>query len=363
MVPVTTMRIHPVILAGGRGERFWPLSRYSRPKQLLPLVSEKSMVEETIGRLQGLAGPERAWILTAMDLRDAIRRAVPDVPDAQVVGEPVAKNTAPAIALAAWWLRGAGSDAVVAVLPSDHRIEPAERFRDDLEAAARIALERRAIVTIGLPPTRPETGYGYIETGEPIAPGSAARHLAGFREKPDHATAARYVSGGKHLWNGGMFLFTPEVMLEELRAHASEITALLPKLPDGPAARESAVAVARFYEAAPSISIDYAVMEKTSRAVVLPASFAWDDLGSWAALGDTGETDASGNVSRGETLLEDSSGVIAFSDQGLIATLGVKDLVIVRTGDVTLVCPRERAQEVRTLVQRLKQDPRRGRYL
>ncbi|HEU5310899.1 MAG TPA: sugar phosphate nucleotidyltransferase, partial [Candidatus Eisenbacteria bacterium] len=331
-------------------------------KQLLPLVSEKPMVEETIARLAGLAGPERAWILTAMDLRDAVRSAVPGVPDAQVVGEPVAKNTAPAIALAAWWLRGAGADAIVAVLPSDHRIEPAERFRSDLEAAARIALERRAIVTIGLPPTRPETGYGYIEAGDPLAPGSAARRVAGFREKPDHATAARYVSGGKHLWNGGMFLFSPEVMLEELRAHAPEIEALLPKLPDGPG-QESAAAVARFYEAAPSISIDYAVMEKTSRAAVLPASFAWDDLGSWAALADTGDADPSGNIARGETLLEDSSGVIAFSDQGLIATLGVKDLVIVRTGDVTLVCPRDRAQEVRTLVQRLKQDPRRARYL
>ncbi|HET9252238.1 MAG TPA: mannose-1-phosphate guanylyltransferase [Candidatus Eisenbacteria bacterium] len=357
------MRLHPVILAGGRGERFWPLSRHSRPKQLLPLVSEKSMVEETIGRLAGLAGPERAWILTAMDLRDAIRRAAPGVPDAQIVGEPVAKNTAPAIALAAWWLRGAGSDAVVAVLPSDHRVEPAERFRSDLEAAARIALERRVIVTIGLPPTRPETGYGYIEAGEPLAPGSSARRIAGFREKPDPATAARYASDGKHLWNGGMFLFAPEVMLEELRAHAPDIAALLPGLPDSPRADGSAAAVARFYEAAPSISIDYAVMEKTSRAVVIPSSFAWDDLGSWAALADSRDADASGNVARGETLLEDSSGVIAFSDGGLIATLGVKDLVIVRAGDVTLVCPRERAQEVRTLVQRLKQDPRRARYL
>jgi mannose-1-phosphate guanylyltransferase len=357
------MRIHPVILAGGRGERFWPLSRHARPKQLLPLVSEKTMVAETVDRLHGLADPGRAWILTAMDLRDAVRAAVPGVPAAQVVGEPTAKNTAPAIALAAWWLRGAGPDAVVAVLPSDHRIEPAERFRSDLKAAADLALAHRAIVTIGLKPTRPETGYGYIETGEPAAPGSPARRVAAFREKPDASTAERYVSGGRHLWNGGMFLFSPDVMLEELRAHAPEIAALLPRLPDGPSEEGSAAAVARFYEEAPSISIDYAVMERTSRALVLPATFAWDDLGSWAALAEAGDGDPSGNLARGETLLEDSSGVIAFSDQGLIATLGVKDLVIVRTGDVTLVCPRDRAQEVRTLVQRLKRDPRRAPYL
>lgn len=357
------MRLHPVILAGGRGERFWPLSRHSRPKQLLPLVSEKTMVAETVGRLEGLSGPERVWILTAHDLRDAIRGAVPEVPPAQVVGEPVAKNTAPAIALASWWLRGAGPDAVVAVLPSDHRIEPAERFRADLGAAARLALDRRAVVTIGLPPTRAETGYGYIEAGDAVAPGATARRVAGFREKPDAATAARYASDGKHLWNGGMFLFPPGVMLDELRAHAPEIAALLTRLPDGPEREGSAAAVARFYEAAPSISIDYAVMEKTDRALVVPASFAWDDLGSWAALADAGGADASGNFARGEILLEDSSGVIAFSDQGLIATLGVRDLVIVRTGDVTMVCPRDRAQEVRTLVQRLKRDPKRAPFL
>lgn len=357
------MRIHPVILAGGRGERFWPLSRHARPKQLLPLVSEKTMVAETVGRLAGLAPPERIWILTAEDLREAIRGAVPEVPSEQVVGEPVAKNTAPAIALASWWLRGAGPDAVVAVLPSDHRIEPAERFRGDLESAARLAVERRALVTIGLPPSRAETGYGYIEAGEPVVPGSHVRRVAAFREKPDAPTAARYASDGKHLWNGGMFLFQPETMLEELRAHAPEIAALLEDLPEGPKREGSAAAVARFYGASPSISIDYAVMEKTDRALVLPASFAWDDLGSWAALADSGGADAAGNFSRGDTLLEDSSGVIAFSDQGLIATLGVKDLVIVRTGDVTMVCPRDRAQEVRTLVQRLRRDPNRARFL
>ncbi len=349
------MRIHPVILAGGRGERFWPLSRRSRPKQLLPLLSDRPMIADTIERLHGLADAQDAWIITARDLLPSVRSAVPRIPADHVIGEPVGRNTAPAVALAAWWLRGAGRDAVAAVLPSDHRIEPAGQFRDELGAAARAALERRAIVVLGIPPTRPETGYGYIEMGEPVEPGSPARTVVAFREKPDVTTAARYVADGRHLWNAGMFLFSPTVMLEELESHAPELAALLPLLPEGPDG--IGAALDRFYAAAPSISIDHAVMERTRKAVVIPARFHWDDLGSWAALATAHEArDGAGNVARGRALFHDASGVIAFSEGGLVAALGVKDLVIVRTGDVTLVCARDRAQDVRALVERLKQE-------
>ncbi len=356
------MRIHPVILAGGRGERFWPLSRRSRPKQLLPLLSGRSMIADTIGRLTGLAEPRDAWVITASDLVPAVREAVPAVPEAQLVGEPIGRNTAPAVALAAWWLRGAGPDAVAAVLPSDHRIEPGERFRADLRAAAEAALERRAIVVLGIPPTRAETGFGYIEVGQAVAPGSPLHSVAAFREKPDERTAARYVSDGRHLWNAGMFVFPPEVMLEEIRAHAPDIAALLSGLPDTPGTGDLK-ALERYYQSAPSISIDYAVMERTKRALVARAGFEWDDLGSWAAIATTGAGDSNRNVTRGRATLLDSSGVIAFSDGGMIAALGVKDLVIVRTGDVTLVCPRSRAQEVRALVDRIRREKDGGDYL
>ncbi len=349
------MRIHPVILAGGRGERFWPLSRRSRPKQLLPLLSDRPMIADSIARLDGVALTQDIWVITARDLLDPVRAAVPSVPREHVVGEPMGKNTAPAVALAAWWLRKAGPDSVVAILPSDHRIEPAARFREELSAAARAALERKAIVTLGIPPTRPDTGYGYIEVGKPVAPGSPLHEVSAFREKPDAATAAKYVADKKHLWNAGMFLFRPDVMLEEIRAYSADLADLVAAVPD-PSDRGVDAALDRFYAAATSISIDYAVMERTRRALVARASFEWDDLGSWATLARPGSEDAHGNVARGDVLLHDSSGVIAFSDSGLVAGVGLRDLIIVRTGDVTLVCPRDRAQDVRALVERLKKE-------
>lgn len=311
------------------------------------------MLADTLGRLDGLAAPEDAWVITARDLEGAVRDAVPHVPHAHVVGEPVGKNTAPAIALACWWLRRAGADVAIAVLPSDHRIEPAAAFRDEVARAARLALERRVIVTFGIPPTRPETGYGYVEVGAALDGASAFHAVAAFREKPDVVTAARYLADGTHLWNAGMFVFAPGVMLEELEAHAPEITALLPLLPDRPG-EGSEKALEKFYAAAPSISIDYAVMERSRRAVVARAGFAWDDLGSWAALATPDAADADGNVARGPVILHDSHGVVAFADGGLVATIGVENLIVVRTGDVTLVCARDRAQDVRAIVERIK---------
>jgi mannose-1-phosphate guanylyltransferase/mannose-6-phosphate isomerase len=355
------MRLHPVILAGGRGERFWPLSRRSRPKQLLPLLSERPMLADTLARLEGLALPADTFIVTARDLVGAMREAAPSVPHHHIVGEPVGRNTAPAVALAAWWLRRAGKDAVVAVLPSDHRVEPSDRFREELRAAGEAALEHGAIVTFGVPPTRPETGYGYIELGAPVRPGSPFHAVAAFHEKPDAATAAGWVAGGRHLWNAGMFLFAPEVMIEEIKSHAPEIAALLPALPDR--VTDDETALERFYRAAPAVSIDVAVMERSRRALVARAGFAWDDLGSWSAMEMTGVGDGAGNVTRGRSLLLDAKNVLAFADGGMIAAVGVRDLVIVRTGDVTLVCARDRVQDVRALVERLKQEPDAGDFL
>jgi mannose-1-phosphate guanylyltransferase len=351
------MRLHPVILAGGRGERFWPLSRRDRPKQFLPLLSGNPMLADTLGRLEGAAWPRDTFVITARDLVGAVREAAPGVPHHHIVGEPVGKNTAPAVALAAWWLRDAGEDAVIAVLPSDHKVEPAARFREELLAAGEEALARGAIVTFGIPPTRPETGYGYIELGSWVEPRSdsdlAVAAVAAFKEKPDLATASRYAADGRHLWNAGMFLFPPRVMLEEIGAYAPEIAALLPALPARLSENEEALE--RYYRAAPAVSIDVAVMERSARALVARAGFAWDDLGSWAALGDgagPGE-----NATRGRTLLVDSEGVVAFADGGIIAAIGVRNLVIVHTRDATLVCPRDRVQEVRALVARLKAEP------
>jgi mannose-1-phosphate guanylyltransferase len=350
------MRLHPVILAGGRGERFWPLSRRNRPKQLLPLLSDRSMLADTIERLDGAALPSDIFIITARDLAGAVRQAAPSIPHHQIVGEPVGKNTAPAVALAAWWHRDAGPDAVIAVLPSDHRVEPPERFRKELALAGEAALARGAIILFGIPPTRPETGYGYIEAGDPVETGSPFHRVKAFKEKPDATTAGRYAGDGRHFWNAGMFLFPPRVMLEEIRAHAPEIARALESLPAR--ASEDEPALERYYAAVPSISIDVAVMERSSRALVARAGFAWDDLGSWAALGGgpggSGGSGQKGNVTRGRTILVDANGVTAFAEKGMIAALGVRDLVIVHTPDATLVCHKDRVQEVREIVARLK---------
>jgi len=347
------MRLHAVILAGGRGERFWPLSRRARPKQFLPLLGDRPMLAHTLERIQGLVDPRDLWIVTSRDLKSQAESIAPQVPKRQVIGEPVGRNTAPAMALASWLIQD-GDDSVLLVLPSDHRIEPQDRFREELRRAAETSLRQKTIVTFGVPPTRPETGYGYIETGDPIAPGSPFHRVSAFREKPDAAAAAKYVADGRHLWNAGMFVFPPRLLLEEIRAHEPRISAALEPVPRDLASRGAEKAIEGFYGKAPSISIDYAVMERSKDALVARAGFSWDDLGSWEAIGAPGSRDAQGNVALGKVLLLDSKDVIAFSEGGLVAGVGLHDLIIVRTADATLVVRRDRAQDVRAIVERLK---------
>ena len=310
------------------------------------------MLADTLERLRGLVDPRDVWILTSRDLVKTAKSIAPEVPKAQVIGEPAGRNTAPAMAVASWLIENR-ADAV-AVLPSDHRIEPAARFREELRRAAKTSLEQDAIVTFGVPPTRPETGYGYIETGEPVGPGSEFHRVIAFREKPDPATAARYVSGGRHLWNAGMFVFPPRLLLAEIRAHEPRIAAPLERVPRRLGSRGAEQALEGFYREVPSISIDYAVMERSKRTLVVRAGFSWDDLGSWQAIGTPGSRDSSGNVVQGKVLLLDSENVTAFSERGLVAGVGLKDLIVVRTADATLVCKSDRAQDVRAIVEQLK---------
>ncbi len=311
------------------------------------------MLEHTLDRIRGLVAPADTWIVTARDLKREAESLASGIPPAQVIGEPVGRNTAPAIGLAAWWIQDAPSDTVIVVLPSDHRVEPPSGFRDELKRAAQVSLERQAIVTFGIPPTRPETGYGYIESGDAIEPGSPFHRVAAFREKPDSRTASDYLAGGRHLWNAGMFVFPPRLMLEEIQTHEPRLSDLLARVPRRGDLSATA-ALEGYYRDAPSVSIDYAVMERSTRALVARAGFSWDDLGSWEAL-KTGESrDPAGNASRGPVLVHDCKNVIAFAEGGLVAGVGVEDLVIVHTRDVTLVCRRDRAQEVRAIVEQLK---------
>ena len=351
---------HAVVLAGGGGTRLWPASRRARPKQLLALGGRagESLLAATTRRLCPLVGGERVWVVTAAAQVPAARSAVlPDVPTRNVIGEPAARNTAAAIGLAAVVLFHQDPDAVLGVIPADQHVADEAAFRDTVARAFALAEARSAIVTIGLKPTRPETGYGWLELGEDIEGGG--HRVRRFVEKPDRAAAEAYLAGGRHLWNGGMFFLRAARVLDELERHLPATHAALAEIAQalragGPAA--AGQAASRVYPAVPSVSIDYAVMEKTEEILTLPGDFGWSDIGSWTALADVRPADAAGNVTQGLVVAHDARGNVAVCDEGtLVALLGVDDLVVVQAGNSVLVCPKDRAQGVRDIVRLLEQ--------
>lgn len=348
-----------VILAGGTGERFWPASTPERPKQLLPLVSDRSMLRETVDRLEGLVPPERVLVSTNGSLVQAVARELPEIPRSQVIGEPRGRNTAPAIGLAAGLLQARDPDAVLLVLPADHAIGDAEAFRHTASSAFQIASEHRALVLFGVVPSRPETDYGYVERGAPHAVAGEAYEVVDFVEKPDPETARRLWQDGRHYWNSGLFCGRARVFLEEY----AEYLPLMRRAVDSAVAtwsEDPARALRGYYDAVESTSIDYGIMQQTRRAVVLPASeWGWDDVGSWEALGRWVDLTLDGNVEVGECALEACREVIAYSQAGRIAALGVEDLVIVRTEDETLVAARDALDDLKEFVQKFL--PRPGR--
>lgn len=355
-----------VIIAGGSGTRFWPASRVSRPKQLLPLGGiDEPLLAATVRRVLPLTKPEHVFIATGAHLVDATRAILPELPADNFLAEPAARNTAPCIGWATHRIRRARPDAVVVVLPADHIIGDEEGFRAALTEAARVAREGR-IVTIGLTPTRPETGYGYIEVGDALglavgAPGNESQTftVARFVEKPPLATAQAYLAGGRHVWNGGMFIFRADTMVQALATHTPDLAALLTKLDDAAAAGDEAAAIATLFPTAPSISIDYAVMEREPGLAVVRGDFGWSDVGSWESAWELSPKDGTNNAVPDHTILEDASGNLVHDLRTdgrtrVVALLGVHDLVVVETDDALLVMPRHRAQDVRAVVDTLK---------
>jgi mannose-1-phosphate guanylyltransferase/mannose-6-phosphate isomerase len=335
-----------LILAGGSGTRFWPLSRKRRPKQLLALEGERSLLRDTVDRLRPLVEPAAVWVCTTRALAEDVRRDLPDVPPQQILLEPEGRNTAPAIG---WSVRSMPEEArrdVVVVLPSDHRVGDPAAFRDTLASAARAVQREDRIMTLGVTPRWPETGYGYLELEEGMEE-DGVRRVRRFVEKPDLAAAERYVASGNHLWNAGIFVFRGTTLLDVLAR-------LQPELHQGLEAIAAAPdRVAELYPRLPADSIDYAVMEKLDSIATLPLDCGWSDLGSWAALDEVLARDEQGNTGRGDVLAMESGGNLLFCDAGTIAVLGVSGLVVVRTGDSVLVIPKERSQEVKKLVQEL----------
>jgi mannose-1-phosphate guanylyltransferase len=341
------MSLSALVLAGGSGTRFWPASRRLRPKQFLVLDGDRSMLQATVDRLSPLVPRERVWISTTAALAGAVAEQLTEIDPERILIEPAGRNTAPAIGWSIASMPPATREGALAVLPSDHRIGDAGAFRAALAAAAGEAELHDRVVALGVVPRHAETGFGYLETGAalPGTPGLLA--VRRFTEKPDRETAERFFAGGRHLWNAGMFVFRGARLLELLSLHARELATGLAAL-----AREPR-RVDELYRALPSISIDYALMEKLDDLVTLPLDCGWDDLGSWDALAAVLPADAAGNASRGGTLVLDGARNLTYTETGTIAVLGLSDLIVVRSGNAVLVAPRSAAQEVRRVVEAL----------
>ncbi len=337
-----------LILAGGSGTRFWPLSRRSRPKQLLALEGERSLLQETAARLRPLIGPQSTWVCTTRRLADSVRAELPEVPPQQVLSEPVGRNTGPAIGWSVRQMLRRGEDPVVAVLPADHRMGKPDAFRRALAEGERAIEREDRVLTLGVTPRWPETGYGYLELGEVLDAESGLRRVLRFTEKPDAESAQRFFDSGGYLWNAGIFVFRASTLDRLLERFAPEIAGGLRAIEAEPERGEE------LYAELPSISIDFAVMERAERLATLPLDCGWSDLGSWAALAEVLPRDAEGNAARGDVVITDSKENLLWADQGAIAALGISGLVVVRTADAVLVAPKERVQEVRRIVEELE---------
>lgn len=352
-------KVVPVVMSGGSGTRLWPLSTDREPKQFHSLVGDRTMIQETVRRLgavEGLVPLDPILICNGRHLEQVNDQmaAVGAAPSA-VVLEPRGRNTAPVAAVAAALAAEADPEALVLLMPADHVILDAEGFSRTVARSAAAARDR--IVVFGVEPTAPETGYGYIESGALLPEGSAGvvREVVRFAEKPDLQTARRYVASGRYLWNAGVFLFSPAVLMDELRRHAPEVLeTALAALAAAQRRGGEIVLGAEAFGACPSISIDYAVMEKTDRAAVAPIGTDWADVGSWSELWRLGDKDEAGNVSHGEPCLIDASGSLVWSDGPAVGVIGMSDVVVVATREAVVVLPRDRAQDVKLVVERLK---------
>ena len=353
------LKIWPVILSGGAGSRLWPLSRAAMPKQLLPLAGRDTMIQATAARAGDRARFHPPVVVAGRDHGALIAEGLADAghPAQAIILEPVGRNTAPAVALAARHLAAIDPDAVMLVMPSDHVVRDTAAF--DCAVATALPLARDGwLVTFGIAPTGPETGYGYIQPGAAL--GAEASQVARFVEKPDLATARAYLAAGGYAWNAGIFLFTAERLLEAIEALAPAIDGAVAAAMAG--ARRDGVLIdpgATAFTACPSDSIDYAVMERDARVAVVPVDMGWSDVGSWSSLKEVSAADADGNVTGGDVVSIDCGGCLLRSEGPLLAAIGLEDLAVVATGDAVLVARLDRAQDVKRVVDRLAADGRR----
>jgi mannose-1-phosphate guanylyltransferase/mannose-6-phosphate isomerase len=355
-----TTSFHPLVLSGGSGSRLWPMSRRLLPKQFLPLTSERSLLQETVVRLQGVQGARAPIIVSNAEHRFLVAEQLREIgmkPDVQIL-EPVGRNTAPAVAVAALHVQSRQPDACLFVLPSDQLIQDVPAFHAAIAAALPLAAGG-SLVTFGITPRGPVTGYGYLERGEPIAESKGSFKVARFVEKPDLETARGYVTSGRFFWNSGMFVFQARRYLEELQRFRPDIAdAAKAAWQAGKTDLDFMRLDAAAFEACPSDSVDYAVMERTAASVMVQADIGWSDVGSWAALWETGKKDERDNVVHGDVDLRDAKGCYVRAESRLVSVLGATDLVVVETDDAVLVADRSRTQEVKEVVETLARNAR-----
>jgi len=364
------VRFAPVILAGGSGTRFWPRSRRARAKQVLALEGERTMIQQTLERLQPLASADDVWVITNCWLRDVIAEQLPKVPNRQVICEPCARNTAPACALAAFLLERTEPETVLGVFPSDQVVKDVARFAEVIGAGVKLAAAGENIVVLGVQPTRPETGYGYVEQGAAMdaIDGVSVTRVKRFREKPDPATAERFLAAGNFAWNGGIFLWSAKTLAAAIREHVPDMAPMLETIAAAFGTPEFERVFEEEYPKCENISVDYAILErrsakgeKRSNIYCLPADFGWTDLGSWASLHEHLGDDDGDNVMDGATtglFAIQSSGNYVFAPGKTVALLGVDGLVVVETPDALLITTRERSQDVSKLVRAIHESGR-----
>lgn len=343
---------HAVILAGGGGTRLWPASRRAHPKQFLSLgTGEDSLLAATARRLRD-GCEDRCYVVTAREQCGMVEDALPTLPVANIIAEPSARNTAAALGLAAVHLLHRDPQAVMAAIPSDQHIANEAEFARIVNLAFSAAEEHDAIVTIGIVPKRPETGYGYLELGAAL--GGELREVKAFVEKPDAKRAETYLASGNYLWNGGMFFAKAQYLRDEIRRYMPEVATGLKRIADALGTDKAQSVCDEVYPSLPSVSIDYGVMEHTSPVLTIAGDFGWNDVGAWTALPDYRSADAHGNVVVGKAVTHDANNNIIVSDEGkLVALAGVSNMIVVQSGDALLVMPRDRAQDIRALVDSL----------
>lgn len=349
-------KIYNVIMAGGGGTRFWPISRQATPKQLLNLSGSDTLINETIDRINNISCKENLFVVTNKNQVNPLIETTKDrLIKENILVEPSARNTSAAIGYAAFNIMKKHGDGIMCIYPADHHIKDEKEFLNVLNKSIKIADECDKIVTIGIKPTFPSTGYGYINFNKDEQIGKYSHEVIEFVEKPKFKKAVEYIESGRYLWNSGMFVWKVSKVLEDFKRYLPKLYNRLEKLSEYIDTEKESEMIDNIYPTIPSISVDYGIMERSNDVVVVPGDFGWNDVGSWDVLGSIFPTDEKGNIRRGETIAIDSENSVVYSDNKLVTAVGIKDLIVVSTDDAVMVCPKDRAQDVKSIVDELKE--------